>query len=333
MSKENIGVAVAGLGFVGGQAHVPAIRKVPGAELVAVIDINEELAKKVADKYDVLYYKNFSKALENPEIDALILAVPTPVHYELCSEAITHGKHILCEMPLTATITESEKLRDQAKKAGVILMPDLNFRFTPIYVKAKELIDQGAIGEPIAVTANEFIAAKDLEAQWPADSWAWDAKKSGGLPDFTLSVWSIDLLRWLLGKEITDIKWFKNYAPLEGFGKWTGYNTVSIIQFSNGAVGTLHYGSTVVRGEGTSKIEVYGNNTKVIQAIWNNSLTLTGEGSEKQHWDIDARGTKAWGHRQIEAYFVECILQGKKPSVTVDDAIICQSLSGKILEI
>ena len=331
MSKEKVGVAVAGLGFVGGQAHVPAVKRIPSADLVAVIDVIEELAKNVATKHGVKYYTDFSKALKDPLIDALIIAVPTPFHYRLASEAIAAGKHVLLEIPMTPAIAESEKLRDQAKSAGVTLMPDLNFHFTPIYVKAKELIDQCAIGLPIAMTFSEYIAAKDLAAQWPAGSWAWDAKRSGGFPDYTLSFWSIDLARWLIG-EIKEAQWMCNYAPLEGFDKFTGYNTVGIFKFANGAVGNVHYSATVVRGEGSSRLEVFGNNTKALRAIWNTSLTLTGEGEEKKTWEFNERGTRAWGHRQIDEYFVECILKGQKPSITADDAIEVQRVAKKMVK-
>jgi predicted dehydrogenase len=330
MQKDTVGVAVTGLGFVGGQAHVPAIRKIPGAKLVAVIDVIEDLAKKVATDHGVKYYTDFHKALEDPAIDALIIAVPTPFHYQLASDAIAQGKHVMCEIPLTPDIAEAYKLRTQAEQAGVILMPDLNFHFTPNYVKAKELIDQGAIGEPIAVAFSESIAAKDLEAQWPVGSWAWNATKSGGYPDFTLSQWGIDLVRWLVG-EIADVTWMCNYAPLKDFGRFTGYNTVGLIRFSSGAVGTLHFCATVARGEGTSRLEVYGDNTKTIQANWNNSLTLTAEGAENETWTFEARGTRAWGHRQVDAHFVECVLTGTKPSITATDAIEVQKVASKMV--
>jgi predicted dehydrogenase len=67
-------------------------------------------------------------------------------------------------------------------------MPVLNFWFTPNYVKAKELIDAGKIGKPLAVWFRELIAAKDLPMEWPANSWAWNIEKSVGYPDFTLSI-------------------------------------------------------------------------------------------------------------------------------------------------
>jgi len=331
MAKDKVGIGVAGLGFVGGQAHVPAIKRIENAELVAVIDVIEELAVNVAKKHDVKYYTDFSKALKDPMIEAVIVAVPTPFHYRLASEAIANGKHVLLEIPMTPTIAEAEKLRDQAKKAGVILMPDLNFHFTSVYVKAKELIDQGAIGEPIAVTFSEYIAAKDLAAQWPPGSWAWDITRAGGYPDYTLSFWSIDLVRWLIG-EIKEVQWLCNYSPLQGFEKVTGYNTVGIMKFSNDAVGNMHYSSTVVRGEGASRLDVFGDNTKSLRTIWNSSLTLMGEGEEKKTWEFNERGTRAWGHRQIDEYFASCILKGERPTITADDAIEVQRVAKKMVK-
>ena len=64
-----------------------------------------------------------------------------------------------------------------AKAAGVVVMPILNFRFTPNYRKAKELLEQGAIGKPMCLTFREFITAKDLAGQWPLSSWAFPKKK------------------------------------------------------------------------------------------------------------------------------------------------------------
>jgi predicted dehydrogenase len=330
MLNEKVGVAVAGLGFVGGRAHVPAVRKISGANLVAVIDISEELAKRESEKNGVKYYTDFGQALDDPDIEAVIIAVPTPFHYRLASDALRSGKHVLLEIPMASTIDEAKQLRDQAKDADLILMPDLNFHFAPIYVKVKELIEKNRVCQPISATFVEHIAAKDLTAQWPPGSWAWDSKKSGGLPNYTLSFWSIDLVRWLLG-EIEDVKWMSNYTLLDGFGGVTGYNTVGILRFSSGAVGNLHYSSTVVSGEGSSRLEIIGSNTKALRTVWNNSLTLTGENDEKELWQFDEKGTRAWGHRQIDEHFVECVLKRQKPSVTPDDAIEVQRVAKQMV--
>jgi predicted dehydrogenase len=92
-------------------------------------------------------------------------------------KAIDKGKHVLCEMPLAPRVSEAKRFGEEAEKAGVTLMPVLNFRFTPNYVKAKQLIDAGKIGRPLAVSFREFIAAKDLAMQWSANSWVWNIEK------------------------------------------------------------------------------------------------------------------------------------------------------------
>ena len=337
MSEKKIGVAIAGLGFVGARAHVPAFRKIPGAEVVGVIGrpggTSEHSAKELSEKHGFDYYLDYEAALDDSRIDAVVVAVPTPLHFEMASKAISKGKHVLCEMPLATTIPQARYLRQQAKMQGVLLMPVLNFRFTPSFVKAKELIDKGAVGKPMAVSFREFIAAKDLAAQWPLTSWAWDVKKSGGLPDFTLSVWSIDLVRWLLGTEIKSVHWTANYAPVEGVDDFEGYHTMGIIKLANGTVGTLHYGSTLAPGLGTSSLEVYGSNGKILQAMWNNSLALIGENLEKEEWAFEEKGPRVWGHYQLDSYFIDCILQGKTPSFDADDAIKAQAIAGKMVQL
>jgi len=335
MSEKRIGVAVAGLGFVGARAHVPAFRKIQGAELVAVVGrpsgTSERVARELSGKYGFDYYLDYGNALANPRIDAVVVAVPTPHHFEMVSQAISRGKHVLCEMPMTSTVPQARKLGEQAEKRGLLLMPVLNFRFTPIFVKAKELIEQGAIGKTIAISFKEFIAAKDLAAQWPLTSWAWDVKKSGGLPDFTLSVWSIDLVRWLLGREIKEVHWTANYAPVEGVDSFEGYQTMGIIKLTDGTVGTLHYGSTLASGLGMTKLEVYGSNGKILQANGNNSLALIGQNAEKQEWAFEEKGTRVWGHYQLDSYFIDCILHAKTPSFGVEDAINAQVIAGKMV--
>jgi predicted dehydrogenase len=331
MSNEKLGVAVVGLGFVGGRAHVPAIAKLPHARLAAVIDVNESTARSMALNYHTQYYTDFQQALQDSRIDAVIISVPTPFHYQLTAQALAQGKHVLCEMPLTPTIELSLRLRELARQQDVILMPDLNLRFTPNYRKVKQLVDQGVIGHPLAVTFQEYIAAHHLQRQWPLGSWAWDVQTSGGNPDFTLSVYAIDAIRWLLHAEITEAHWMSRYTPLDGFDGWTGYNTVGTLRFSNGLIGTLHFSATVQPQDETTHLRLFGSNTRTIQAI-NNSQVLLSNQYTYERWRFPKKGTKAWGHRQIDEHFVQCVLGETTPLVTPDDAIASQQVAAQMVE-
>jgi len=329
---DKVGVAVVGVGFVGGAAHVPSFKKIEGSELIALCARTETRVKPLAEKYEVKYILDYDKLLEDPKLDAVVLSVPTPLHFDSAMKAIKKGKHVLCEMPIAPRIEQIRELQKAAKNAGVLLMPVLNFRFAPIYLKVKEMIQAGMIGKPIAIHFREFIPAKGLAEQWPVGSWAWDIEKSGGYPDFTLSVWSIDMIRWMFNSEIVNVEWMSSYPQIEKYGGILGYNTMGVIKLSNGMVGSLHYGASVTPSASLARLEVYGDNTNVIHAINTNKILLYGQEQQPQEWNIEVKGTRVWGHRQIDEHFIDCILHNKQPQVTVDDAIKAVEIAQKITE-
>ena len=342
MSDKELRTVCAGLGFVGGAAHVPSFRKVDNSRLLGVLARkgrkSEEIATKLKEKYGLGIYYDWSEVCKDPEVDAVCIAVPTPFHYDMAKEAIEGGKHVYLEMPIAPKIEQVEELGKLAEKKGVKMVPILNFRRCPGYVKAKELVDGGAIGKPIAITFREFIAAEDLAEQWPLSGWAWDIEKAGGYPDYTLSVWGLDMFRWFFNTEIEDVKWTSNYMPIEGIDDFKGYQTVGIIKFANGVVGTTMLGSTVAKGLDLSRFEIYGNNGKTIVVDWIPSVnpivfdvTLTGKGDDKEHWEVVGKGPRVWGHRQSIAHFVQVCLGNEKQEFDYTDAIASQKWADKIV--
>jgi predicted dehydrogenase len=330
--SEKVGVAVVGVGFVGGQAHAPSFKKIEGSELVALGASTERRVKPLAEKLGVKYYLDYDKLLEDPKVRAVVLAVPTPMHYELAMKALKKHKHVLCEMPIAPTIEQIRELQKVADESRVILMPVLQFRFAPIYVKTKEMIESGMIGNPIAIHFREFIPAMSLAEQWPKGSWAWNIEKSGGYPDFTLSVWSLDMIRWMFKSEIEDVEWMSSYPEIKKYGGILGYNTMGLIKLSNGIVGQLHYGASVTPSASTARLEVYGDNTNVLHAISTDKIVLYGTEQPMQEWNLEVKGTRVWGHRQLDEHFIECIRQGKKPTVTSEDAIKAVAIAQKMVK-
>ena len=87
MTKD-IGVLVVGVGFVGGQAHAPSFKKIDGSNLVGLCARTERRVKPLAEKWETKYYLDYDEALKNPEVDAVVVAVPTPYHYDYAMKAI-----------------------------------------------------------------------------------------------------------------------------------------------------------------------------------------------------------------------------------------------------
>jgi len=178
---DSINVGIVGCGFVGLGAHVPAFKAIEGARLVAVADADSDRRDKVVKKYQVpSAYNDYSELVRDPKIQVVVIAAPTPLHAQVAMATIEAGKHVLCEMPLAANLDQVDQMIEAARRQGVCLMPGLNFRFTPNYVKAKDLIDSGALGRLSALMYREWIPAKDLAKQWPPGAWMWSVEESGG---------------------------------------------------------------------------------------------------------------------------------------------------------
>ena len=315
-----VGVGVVGLGFVGAGAHLPAIRKSKKTNLVAISDVNEKALAKHAKKHNVpATYTDYEKMFADPNVEAVVVSVPTHLHAPISIAALKAGKHVICEMPFAPTMAEVEEMLDVAKASGKFLMPSLNFRFTPNYVKTKELIDKGELGALKCIMYREFIPAADLAHQWPPGAWVWDLEKTGG-PLFTLSVWSIDLMRWLTGEDFCEINPTVEHYPIEKLGGTLGYNAFVNYRFPSGVTANLQTSGSVASMCSTSVLEVIGDNTHQIKANWNNELILFAEDPGRSEWHFrEGGGHRVWGHMQMDEHFADCIREGTPPSITPED--------------
>ena len=143
---KTVKVGVVGVGAMG-ENHVRVYHKMEEADLVAVSDVSERALKKIEKKYNAKGYTEYSDLLEDPEIEAVSVCVPTTFHHDVVMEAIKNKKHVLVEKPIAFTLEEAEEMISAAKEAGVLLATGHVERFNPAVQKAKELIDDGVIGD------------------------------------------------------------------------------------------------------------------------------------------------------------------------------------------
>ncbi|HJM82254.1 MAG TPA: Gfo/Idh/MocA family oxidoreductase [Nitrospinota bacterium] len=328
---KKLGVCVVGLGFVGGQAHAPSMNKIKNANLVAVCDMNDKLATKYSTKYGCKKYLSTKEALKDPEIEAAVIAVPTPFHCSVAMEFIKAGKHVLLEMPLGINVGQTKKIIAAAKSAKVTLMPSLNFRFAPIYKRVKEMIKkEKVLGKgPVAVHYREYISANLLAAQWPPKSWAWDKQKSGG-PLFTLSVWSIDLMRWLFEADLKQLHAVAENHKLKKYDGTHGYMGYAIAEFTNGTITSMEYSGGVCNDQTVVSMELVGENTNLITAIDTHTIKINTDDVHETVHKVQVGGPKVWGHYQMDEHFVSSILKGKAPEITPRDGLIATEAGVKI---
>lgn len=187
---KTVNVGVIGVGAMG-ENHVRVYHKMEEANLIAVSDVSERALKKIEKKYGAKGYTDYNELLQNPEIEVVSVCVPTTFHHSVVMEAIKNKKHVLVEKPIAFTLNEAEEMISAAKEAGVILSTGHVERFNPAVQKAKELIDDGVIGDIVSAFA----------------------KRVGPLPprikdvgvSIDLAIHDLDIMNYLFEEEITQV--------------------------------------------------------------------------------------------------------------------------------
>ena len=137
--NEPIRVAVIGCGRIAQVAHLPALEKAEGIELVVISDPSEEVARALARRYDVSSADQ-SQVLADSSIEAVLVAAPDRFHYSIASAALHSGKHVLVEKPLASTVDEAEKLVDLVDHTGLILQVGAMKRHDPGVQYARQFV-------------------------------------------------------------------------------------------------------------------------------------------------------------------------------------------------
>ncbi len=132
-----IRIGVAGVGHLG-QHHARILSEIPTCTLVGVVDSDKKRAEKIASGIQSTPYQNVEELFG--KIDALVLSVPTPLHYEIGKRCLENGIHCLIEKPLSQSVSEAEELISIAKNKNLILQVGHVERFNPAIIAAQKYI-------------------------------------------------------------------------------------------------------------------------------------------------------------------------------------------------
>ncbi len=185
-----------GLGFFG-NIHLEGWSRVRGAEIVAVVDRDEEKAGKVAARYDVRPYVDPASAIEREKPDFVDIATRPDSHLPIASIAASGGCHVLCQKPMAPTWRESAEIVRVCRKHGVRLMINENWRWQPWYREIKRLIESDAIGDVVTITIVRHDPDALYETPFPDQPYFVDMER------FLLMesvIHPIDVVRFLGGR-------------------------------------------------------------------------------------------------------------------------------------
>ena len=290
--------------------------KIAESEVVAVVDSNLEIARKAAEELNANnYYSSLDEALIKSDFDAVCISVPTFVHYKAVIKAAEAGKHIYSEKPLCISMEEADKMERVITKNKVKFQIDFMRRFDKNFLRAKKLIEEGAIGTPILIKS--VGRGPGLPPEWYVDL----SKSNGLLAE--VNSHDFDSIRWLIGSNFKQV-----YALADNFKlpqykeKYPDfYDTVAVIlKFENEALGMIDgccpatYGYDVrVEILGTEGMLQIGSKQAYSVLVWNKDKNLISEGN--QSWRTLFKDAYEEGAR----HFVNCILTDSEPKVGIID--------------
>ena len=239
---------VVGMGGIG-RNHCRTYQAHPQAELVAVCDLDRARADAAGAEFGVPAYYDLQECLRSQEVAMVSVATAGAEngshHYEPAMQALGAGKHVLCEKPLSNSLSEAREIVAEAGRRGLCLAVDLNHRFTPATRMAREKINSGALGDLLFVNMNLWIANRRDEPEY--------------FHLRALHSHSVDVMRHLAG-EVARVQAFFHRGP----GRQSWSNASINMQFTSGAVGHLTGSYDMSMNHPFERTEVAGNKGRVV---------------------------------------------------------------------
>jgi predicted dehydrogenase len=167
MQKSKVGVGVIGVGGISSYVHLPGLQLCPDAEIVALCDSNADLLKQKAAQYHVDHiFTDYHDLLQDPAVDAVVVATPTVMHAPIALATIAAGKHVLVEKQLAMNYAEAVQMYQAAQQAGVVHMTAFTYRFVPAMRYLKYLLGKGTIGLPRHLRVARLQEVRDTSLGW-----------------------------------------------------------------------------------------------------------------------------------------------------------------------
>jgi predicted dehydrogenase len=351
-----IGVGVIGAGSIADIGHCPSVRAIPGANLIALAEPDAAQLEKMARKWEPSRsYARWEDLCDDPQVDVVIVATPNVYHYEQAKLAMEKGKHVIVEKPFVVTHDEAWDMVRLSKSTGKFCMAGTNQRFWAQNRIARELIDQGFIGQPHMGRSSLHEAWSLYHEQLSATPFRSDPKEAVAGALFDLGSHRVDLLMFLMNsrpKRVTGI--VKRLATPESYttlddsffimiefesgatGMVSGDRfspAVSNISEIYGSEGTIFTGSEATNPFQTAPLAVYTDKDmtqaelpeivreyRYPQLFWSEDI-MQPNGFVPKRW-VPIYPPRGWAYKSMLEHFIDSVRSEREPSLTPTDSAL-----------
>jgi predicted dehydrogenase len=270
-------VGVLGAGRWAQMAHLPGWARDPRTELVAVCDIEPQLAKDAAAKFRIPHAAtDYHTVVNRDDIDVVDVCTPSHTHFELAMAALEAGKHVLGEKPVAFDFRHTLRAAELARAQGLKTKLGFTFRYSPAMLYMKDMVDQGFCGDPYIYNAYEQNS-QWIDPQTPLRQGDHEADQSrlhvSSLEGYGAPV--IDIARWMVGSDLTSVVGvMRNFVPermVRATGRMMRMNIddgdIFIGEFANGAIGSVQSSFVTVGNYPGIEVRLYGSKGAIITRL------------------------------------------------------------------
>ncbi len=325
---KKIRYAVIGLGRISMGHFMPGTRRSQFGEITALVSGHPDKAHKVAADYNIpdssIYtYENFDGIKNNPNVDAVYVALPNNMHAEYTIRAAQAGKHVLCEKPMATSVADCHAMIDACRKANRKLMIAYRCHFVPAFLQARDIIRSGGIGK-IQTMESTYGFNESL------GEWRLDKKLAGGGPMMDVGIYCLNACRFLTKEEPAHVQAFTSVIDHDGRFDGVEENLSWIMKFPSGAVASC---ATTYGAGMDSFIRVHGSKGTLEIAGFNyDNINLTvryREGTDiAQH---DNRKDPAQFTAESD-HFSRCVMDSMEPEPNGEEGLRDMEIIARLYE-
>jgi UDP-N-acetyl-2-amino-2-deoxyglucuronate dehydrogenase len=257
-NDRKIKFAVVGCGHIG-KRHAEIIKQHSGADLVALVDVQDSHALNISQYTDIPFYNSLESFLEQDiDVDVINICTPNTYHGIQAIQCLDKGKHVVIEKPMALTTADAQAVIDKAAEVNKEVFVVMQNRYSPPSAWLKEIVESGRLGKIFAVHLNCFWNRDNR--YYKAGSWHGKKELDGGTL-FTQFSHFIDIMYWLLG-DIDHINArFQNFNH-QSLTEFEDSGTISF-DFKQGGVGTMNFSTSVWEHNMESSIIIIAENGSI----------------------------------------------------------------------
>ncbi len=285
IAESEVKWGIIGVGNVCEVKSAPAMDLIPNSKIIAVMRRNAEKAADYARRHHISkWYSDAKKLIEDPEVNAIYIATPPNVHLDLCRMAAEAGKPVYVEKPMARTFGECQEMIVACARANVPLYIAYYRRKLPHFLKIKELLEAGRIGEIRTVHINLKQAIRPDIVANSEENWRVNPEIAGGGYFFDLASHQLDLLDFFFGP----ISQAAGFASNQGNAYEAEDIVTGTFAFANGVLGTGNWSFAVSEDAAIDTIEIYGHSGKIsFETFGKGEFVLEQQGAEPELFSFE----------------------------------------------